>query len=172
MEIRQETPADYDEVFSLVKESFATTSHSDGTEAEYLNEIRGMKEFIPELSLVALSDDNKIIGQIVLYETIIKTEHNEITELVLSPLSVHPDYFKKGIARALMEESFLIAKGMGYRAVFLCGDYDFYKKIGFKPSCDYGIFHVNDNEKNADWCMVRELEDDFLNSVNGTIDIL
>lgn len=38
--IRQERPADYEEIYALVKEAFATADFSDGTEADYLNEVR------------------------------------------------------------------------------------------------------------------------------------
>jgi|GEM_PF-2904033 len=51
MIIRQETPQDYDEVYSLVERAFATVEGSDATEADYLNSIRTKSTFIPELSL-------------------------------------------------------------------------------------------------------------------------
>ena len=67
MIIRQEKPADYSEVYELVKKSFATSTNEG--EWDYLNEIRKKETFIPELSLVAENDDGKLIGQIVLYRT-------------------------------------------------------------------------------------------------------
>lgn len=51
MKIRQETPADYAEVYELVKISFATSTNEG--EWDYLNEVRKKAAFIPELSLVA-----------------------------------------------------------------------------------------------------------------------
>jgi len=38
--IRQETPLNYAEVYRLVKMSFATVSHDDGTVPDYLAELR------------------------------------------------------------------------------------------------------------------------------------
>ena len=70
----------------------------------------------------------------------------------------------------MIEESFHIAKKMGYRAVFLCGDPELYKKFGFKPSFEYNIFHVSDNSKNARWSMVYELVERGLKGISGTID--
>ncbi|WP_242949695.1 GNAT family N-acetyltransferase [Clostridium pasteurianum] len=93
MKIRQEKPDDYLEVYELVKKSFATSSHADGTEPDYLNEIRKKDSFIPELSLVVENHDGKLIGQVVLYKTIITLLDRKITELLLSPISVHPDFF-------------------------------------------------------------------------------
>ena len=172
MQIRQEQRADYAEVYELVKTSFATASYADGTEADYLNSIRKKDAFIPELSLVAVHESGKIIGQIVLYETKITTPEKSLTELVLSPICVHPDYFRRGIARALIEQALILAKAKGYTAVFLCGEPEIYRKLGFVPSFEYGIYHINDAERNAEWCMARELVDGTLSGVTGTIDIL
>jgi len=117
MKIRQEHPADYPEVYELVKTSFATLPDADGTEADYLNDVRKKDTFIPELSLVAEHENGKLIGQIVLYKTDIATPDKTITELVLSPICVHPDYFRRGIARALMESAFARARDLGYSAL-------------------------------------------------------
>lgn len=89
----------------------------------------------------------------------------------IRPISVHPDYFRRGIAIAMMESAFETARSMGYTAVFLCGDPAFYHKIGFKGSYEYGIFHVADKTKNAEWCMAMELTEGALVGVQGTIDI-
>ena len=170
MKIRQETPSDYEEVYELLKISFATTS-SDG-EWDYLNEVRKKDTFIPELSLVTEDDKGKIIGQIVLYKMKINTPEKELTELVLSPISVHPDHFRKGIARAMTEESFRLAKELGYKAVFLCGDPIIYRKLGFKPSFEYNIIHIDDNTGKAEWCMAHELVKGALKDLAGTINIV
>ena len=162
--IRQETPSDYAEVYDMVKNSFATTDHSDGTEQDYLNEIRNKDTFIPELSLVAVLED-KIVGQIVLYKMQIADE----VQLVLSPLSVHRDYFKQGIGESLIEEGCRRALSLGYKAVFLCGSPAYYERFGFVPTYEHEIYHRKD--KTAKWCMVKELEEDYLADVKGFIDI-
>jgi len=172
MQIRQEHPADYREVYELVKTSFATSPDADGTEADYLNDIRKKDTFIPRLSLVAEHESGKLVGQVVLYKTNIATPSKTITELVLSPICVHPDYFRRGIARALMERAFALAKDLGYTAVFLCGDPQFYHKVGFAPTYKHGIYHATDTEKNAEWCMVRELVCGALKGIGGVVDIV
>ena len=179
--IRQETPSDYAEAYNLVELSFATVDYlTDGSDgvfsdepvADYLNGLRGKDTFIPELSLIAEHENGKIIGQIVLYKTNIITADKKITELVLSPICVHPDYFRQGIARAMIEKALEIAKKIGYTAVFLCGEPKIYRRMGFTPSYEYGIYHVSDKDRNAEWCMVRELVDGALNSIDGTVDIV
>ena len=170
--IRQETPADYDEVYELVKTSFATSSHADGTEPDYLSEVRQKDTFIPELSLVTEDETGRIIGQIVLYQTGIITENGVLTELVLSPICVHSDYFRRGIAREMVETALGKARQMEYRAVFLCGNPAFYPKLGFSATYRYGIFHVNDPEHTGEWSMVRELYPGALTGITGSIDTL
>ena len=162
MIIRQETPSDYAEVYRLVKISFATNADDDGTVPDYLNDLREKETFIPELSLVA-EIEGKLVGQIMLYKT-------TFGELLLSPISVHPDYFRRGIARAMVEEALRIAKGMGFRAVFLCGNPEIYGRLGFVPTYKYNIFHKNDESQTAEWSMVRELYDGALDGITGIID--
>jgi len=170
MLIRQERPSDYDKVCGLVKDSFATNEDDDGTTHDYLNELRTKDVFIPELSLVAEDEAGTIIGQILLYKTVVSTAQGELTELLLSPISVHPNHFKKGIARAMTEEALRIAKEMGFGAVFLCGDPKIYSRLGFEPTYRYNIFHKTDESGTAQWCMVRELYDGALCGVSGTVD--
>lgn len=168
MNIRQETPADYGEVYELVKAAFATSTNEG--EWDYLNEVRKKDTFIRELSLVA-EEDGRIVGQIVLYKTDIITPSGPVTELLLSPISVHPDYFRRGIATAMMREAFENAKGMGYAAVFLCGEPDFYHRFGFKGSYEYGIYHAADKTKRGEWCMALALVEGALVNKQGTINI-
>lgn len=166
--IRQEQPADYPAVHALVEAAFATAAHGDGTEADYLRALREKDTFIPALSLVA-DLYGKIVGQVTLTRTNITTPKGEITQLALSPLSVHPDYFRQGIARALVNHALGMARQLGYKAVFLCGEPEVYTRLGFAPSHSFGIHHVDDPL--ADWCMARELTRDALVGITGTIDI-
>ena len=71
----------------------------------------------------------------------------------------------------MMERAFEIAAGMGYTAVFLCGEPKFYRKMRFSPTHEHEIYHVSDNAQNAEWCMVRELVDGALKYIKGTVDI-
>ena len=169
LKIRQETPADYDEVYRLVKLSFETNHDDDGTVPDYLNDLRGKDVFIPELSLVA-EIGGALAGQVVLYKTDITTSQGKLTELLLSPVSVHPGYFRRGIARAMVDEALRIARQLGYKAVFLCGNPEIYSKLGFAPTYSYNIFHKDD--ATAKWSMVRELYNDALDGITGTIDTI
>ena len=167
MTIRQEQPSDYPEVRALVKAAFAAVPYGDGAEADYLDELRGKDTFIPALSFVALKDD-KIVGQVVLYKTDVTTSTGVITELLLSPISVLPAYFRKGIARALIEHALQKAQALGYKAVFLCGDPAIYSRLGFAPTYENQIYHARDAK--AEWSMVRALYEGALDGVKGTVE--
>lgn len=187
MIIRQETSDDYNEVDRLVRAAFATTAFSDGTEADYLNRLRESGDFIPELSLVA-TEDSRIVGQIVIYQTRVYAsraaasrandgsdaqakEGGEI-QLVLSPLSVLPSHFGRGLGAELIAAACAKAATLGYQAVFLCGDPDYYQRQGFVPSWRRGIYHLADHDKTAPWCLVRELVPGYLQGARGYINIV
>ena len=169
MVIRQETPQDYAEVYQLVHSAFATAPHADGTEADYLNALRAKDTFVPELSLLA-AENNRIIGQIVLSEFTFLPPDESIASLLLSPLSVHPAFFRRGTASALIKAGLAKAQKMGYTAVFLCGDPAFYHRFGFAATYRFGIYHTKDPR--AEWCMAKEIENGVLRHAAGTIDIV
>jgi predicted N-acetyltransferase YhbS len=70
----------------------------------------------------------------------------------------------------MVEKAIIIAKEMGFKAVFLCGNAKIYGRLGFSPSFNYNIFHKNDEARTAEWSMVRELYDGALNNVSGIVD--
>ena len=90
-----------------------------------------------------------------MYKMIIDTKNEKIAELLLSPILVRPEYFRKGIARSMIEKVFDIAKRMRYKAVFLCGNPELYKKYEFKPLFENNGFHILMNKKmlNGVWLM-------------------
>lgn len=172
MKIRTEEPRDYSAVYALVKEAFGTLAHSDGTEADRVNENRNKSHFVPQLALVAEEDDGQIVGYIVLHKMQIEyTNGTTDVQVEVAPLAVRPDRFKQGIGAQLMEEGCKLAKELGFHAVFLCGHPSYYPRFGYVPTCQYHIYHVRDKEKNAPWCMVKELTPGYLGKKEAIIDI-
>ena len=55
--IRTEQPSDYEKVHQIIIEAFKNAEHSDGTEQELVKKLRQSPSFIPELSLVAIKDN-------------------------------------------------------------------------------------------------------------------
>ena len=83
MNIRQETPKDYPEVYRLVKEAFASAEHADGNEQDLVEALRKGGAFLPGLSLGA-GIDGRFAGPILFS----KVKHGGRTERALAPLAV------------------------------------------------------------------------------------
>lgn len=132
--IREETPADYEKVYLLVKSAFALAEHADGNEQDLVNDLRKSESFIPSLSLVAEKD-----GVLAGYILFTKLRIGEETALALAPLAVLPDFQKQGIGSSLIKEGHKRAKEMGYRFSVVLGSEKYYPKFGYVPASRYGI---------------------------------
>ena len=60
---------------------------------------------------------------------------------------------------------------MGYKAVFLWGNPEFYSKNDFVPSYRFNIYHKDFQDKNVDFIMVYELTKDNFSGEKGIINI-
>jgi putative acetyltransferase len=169
VKIRQEEPCDYNAVYQVVTESFLTQNHTE--EPDYLNGLRTKSEFIPQLSLVAETEDRIIVGQIALHQTTISYSNSKDIQLTVSPLSVSPSCFGRGVGSALLREGLKIARQMGYKVVFLWGDPNFYSKFGFVPSYKFNIYHKDFQERKVDFIMVYQFCENALEGNKGMIDI-
>ncbi len=89
---------------------------------------------LPELSLVA-EVDGKIVGHIMFT----KAEVGDSKVLVLAPLSVLPDYQRKGIGKALISEGHKTAQRLGYEYSVVLGSEKYYPKAGYVPAETFGI---------------------------------
>lgn len=134
MYIRKENAADYESVYSVVKQAFASAEHADGNEQDLVEALRSSKAYIPELSLVA-EMDGKIAGHIMFTKAMIGRKE----VLALAPLSVLPQYQRKGIGKALIQEGHRIAKALGYTHSIVLGSETYYPKAGYVPAQNYGI---------------------------------
>lgn len=134
MKIRQERSGDYDIVYNVIKEAFATAKQSDGNEQDLVIALRNSPSFIPELSLVAVENE-QIIGHILFTKAYI----GDNTVLALAPLSVLPAYQRNGVGLALIKEGHRIAGQLGYQYSIVLGHPGYYPKAGYIPAGMYGI---------------------------------
>lgn len=109
MNIRKEEIKDYKAIYAVVRDAFGSAEHADGNEQDLVNALRKGTAYIPELSLVA-EENKKIIGHIMFT----KARVGENIVLALAPLSVLPEYQRKGIGIALIKEGHRIAQELGY----------------------------------------------------------
>ena len=134
MDIRQELPADYEEVYQVVKEAFAGAEHSDGREQDLVAALRKSSSFLPELSLVAV-EDGRVVGHILFT----KARVGSAQVLALAPLWVLPEYQGRGIGLALIRQGHETARKLGYRYSVVLGHPGYYPKAGYIPASRYGI---------------------------------
>ncbi len=154
--IRNESKADYREVEELTREAFWNV-HAPGCNEHYLVHVmRGHDDFIPELDFVA-EIDGKIVGNILYTKAKLVDENgNEKVVLTFGPISVLPEYQRKGIGRALLNHSFNKALESGYDAIVIFGNPGNYVTCGFKSCKKYNVCAGNDYFPTA--MLVKELK--------------
>lgn len=162
--IRREQSKDFDEVNNLTREAFWNL-HCPGCDEHYLAHLlRQSSIFIPELDFVAESD-GKIVGNIMYSKATVKNDIDESEVLTFGPLSVLPEYQKKGIGSKLVLHSFDIARQLGYKSVLIYGNPDYYRRFGFKNAAEFGI--STKEGENFDAFMALELVKGGLKDISG-----
>lgn len=134
MLIRQERPGDYEEVYGLIMEAFASAEHADGNEQNLVKALRKSSAFIPELSLVA-EVNGRLAGHILFTRARVGDEE----ALALAPLSVRPEYQRRGIGTALILEGHRIAQSLGFQYILVLGSETYYPRAGYVPAERFGI---------------------------------
>lgn len=132
--IRRELESDYPKIRALVKKAFSFAVHTDGDEHNLIERIRNSKEYIPELSLVAVSDE-KLLGYIMFSRI-----HIGMCEAVaLAPLAVDIEMQNNGVGKLLIETGHSIARNLGFPCSVVLGDPAYYSKSGYVKASDYNI---------------------------------
>ena len=176
--IRPEEHKDYKDIVSLILRSFKEgTDYSNGTDIIALvEEIRDSEYYIPELSFVA-EMDGKIVGHFLFSRFPLSYAKEgghggaEDTEIVmLAPVSVHADYFRKGVGSAMLCLGIERVKELGYKGITVEGNFNFYNKIGFKTSSEYNIFPTSGFPMTEPRCMMcQETYEGSLDGINGYV---
>ena len=163
--LRPERPADYRETENVTREAF-WNHYAPGCIEHYLMRVlRDSPAFLPELDLVA-EKDGRIVGNAVCLKAAIKGDDGRDYEVLsLGPISVLPEYQQQGIGGRMIALTKKLASEMGFRAILLCGDPDYYLRQGFIPAETLGI-RTEDNMY-ATALHVCELYDNALANVKG-----
>ncbi|HBQ87089.1 MAG TPA: N-acetyltransferase [Syntrophomonas sp.] len=167
MLIRKETSEEFSQIYDLVKIAFQTAKVSNGKEQDFVSELRGSGNYIPELALVA-EDSGKLIGHIMLTTTYIANNNNKFEALLLAPVSVALEYRNRGVGSSLIKKGFELAREKGYTAVLLVGDPAYYHRFGFKSAVSFGIKHTQNIPD--EYVMACELVPDAFKTISGIIE--
>ncbi len=137
--LRNEREEDYKIVEQLTREAFWNV-HVPGCNEHYLVHImRDSELFIRELDFVA-ELNGKIVGNIMFMQSMITDKDDKMYPVItFGPISVLPKHQNKGIGSKLIEHSMKHARDMGFPAILIYGDPEYYKRFGFVPAENYGI---------------------------------
>ena len=176
--IRPEEHMDYKSIVSLILRSFQEgTDYSDGTDIIALvEEIRDSKYYIPELSFVA-ELEGKVVGHFLFSKFPLSPTkeggHGDGADseiVMLAPVSVHADYFRRGIGSAMLKLGIEKVRELGYKGITVEGNYRFYNQVGFRTSSEYGIFPTSGYPMKEPRCMMcQETQEGSLAGIHGYI---
>jgi putative acetyltransferase len=129
--VRAETPDDHADIRNIVDEAFGDTITGDIVDA-----IRVSERFVPELSLVAVSEGQALGHVISSYVDLVPGSRRV---LQVGPLAVVPSHQRRGIGSALMRETIRIADDIGEPMLMIEGSPVYYGRFGFTRADERGI---------------------------------
>ncbi|MGN1376394.1 MAG: GNAT family N-acetyltransferase [Prevotella sp.] len=169
MNIRLERPDDYREVENLTREAFWNVYRPGCTEHYILKQYRNNPDFIPELDFV-MEEDDKIIGHVMYSKAEITCEDgSKVPAWTFGPISIHPEYKRKGYGLKLLQYSLDKARQIGIGVLCMEGNIEFYKHAGFDLACRLNIhYHAEPKDSEVPYFLAQELIPGYLNGIEGT----
>jgi len=149
MNIRLERPEDYRVVEKLTREAFWNVYKPGCLEHYVLNQYRNNPDFIPELDYV-MEEDGRIIGHVMFSRAeLVLADGTHKPSWTFGPISIHPEYKRKGYGLKLLNYALDRAREMGVGFICMEGNIDFYKHAGFGLASKLGI-HYHSEPKDAE----------------------
>ena len=135
-----------------------------------VEEIRSKEYYIPELDLMAVDDNEEIIGYAMFSRFQLEGRYEDEL-LILTPVAVRTDLHRQHISKDIIEYGFEKAKEIGFTAVLVEGNPANYNSRGFVTSSDYGIVPGKDMHLPKVEClMIKELVPGALEKIHGVVD--
>jgi predicted N-acetyltransferase YhbS len=130
--IRPEEENDFKNVEHMIREAFWDLYQSGCVEHLIAHNMRKSPDFVKELDYVACDGDT-IVGNIIYSRAkVVNDENDEFEVLCMGPLGVLSSYQKKGIGSLLMNNTIEKARQLGYKAIFIFGNPEYYNRFGFR----------------------------------------
>lgn len=167
--IRQEQPADYREVENLTREAFWNVYRPGCTEHYVLNQYRSNPDFIPELDFV-MEENGHIIGHIMFSKAELTLDDgSKKPSWTFGPISIHPDYKRKGYGLKLLNYALNRAREIGIGFLCMEGNIEFYKHAGFGLASHLGIhYHAEPRNAEVPYFLAQELVPGWLGGIEAT----
>ena len=166
--IRLERKEDNSVVENMVREAFWNVYRPGCLEHYVIHCLRNDKDFVSELDFV-IEKAGGIIGQNIFVKANIKADDGRnIPILTMGPICITPKFKRKGYGKTLLDYSIEKATELGFGAVCIEGNIDFYGKSGFTYASKYGIrYHGLPEDADASFFLCKELIPGYLNGVTG-----
>ena len=163
--IRLEREEDFRDTEVLTREAFWDLYRPGCVEHLLVHKLRKTPAFVKELDFVAVCN-HRIVGNIMFSRAMILDEQQGKYEvLTLGPVSVHPEFQKKGIGSQLIRHGIVCAREKGLKALVLFGSPEYYQRFGFVNAKEFNI-RTSDGQ-NFDAFMVLELYNGSLKGIEG-----
>jgi len=177
--IRPERPEDYRAAEELTRDAFWNVYRPGCQEHYVLHCYRRRPEFIPELSFV-MEKDGRLIGQVMFVRTALdvitpnsplptpdfsqpSTFNSQLPIATFGPISIAPEYKRKGYGLKLLQYALARAKEMGIGAVCMEGNIDFYRHAGFVVASTLGVhYHGEPLDDEVPYFLAQELIPGYL----------
>lgn len=169
MGIRLEEKRDRCETESLTREAFWNKYRPGCSEHYLLHRFRTHPEFVHALNYV-LEEDGRIVAHIMYsHAEILADDGRRIPIVAFGPVSVLPEMQKKGYGSKLIRFTLARAAELGYGAVAITGDPQYYARFGFVSGHSAGIYYAAlPRSEEAPFFMVKELQPGFLHGAVGS----
>ena len=166
--IRRETESERREVENLTREAFWNVYRPGCTEHYVLHCFRDRSDFVPELDLV-MEKDGRLIGHVMYVRSYIDADDGRsVPIMTFGPISIAPEYKRRGYGSVLLRRSMDMAREMGAGALAITGNIGFYGKSGFVVASTLGIhYYAEPREAEVPYFLARELEPAYLDAVSG-----
>lgn len=168
IKIHLEKEQDYREVENLVRESFWNVYRPGCMEHYTLKKLREEADFVPELDLV-MTQNGVIIGQNCFVKAVIEADDGRnIPILTMGPICIANGCKRMGYGKKLLDHSLQRASKLGYGAICIEGNIDFYGKSGFVHARNFGIrYNGLPADEDTAFFLCRELKTGYLRGITG-----
>jgi putative acetyltransferase len=157
--IRQEQPADFATVNTLLQTSFGREA-----EARLVDRLRASGKIF---SALVAEEKQRILGHVVVSGIAVDVEGGEVNALALAPLAVEPAFQRLGIGSALVSAALERCRLARHSRVMVLGDPVYYARFGFVPAVKFGLQCPFSTPKNA--FMAIELQPGAFAGTSGTV---
>ena len=165
--VRQETCENIAVVSTVIRRTYEQVPFSNRREHLMVDRLRTSQAYVPQLSLIA-EVAGEIVGHLLLTRISIRDGEKCTPSLALAPLSVLPEFQRRGVGSALIHEAHQRARQLGFRSIIVVGIEGYYSRFGYMPLSSYPVrvpFKVRPEN-----CAVVSLCAEGFSGVSGVIE--